>query len=298
MTHFLTISDFSKSQFEKLLDLAVKLKTDLKHGRHQALLAGKTVGMIFEKPSNRTRVSFEVGLFQLGAHGVYIQKQDIGMGDREPVSDVARVLSRYNDAVLIRALSHSTITEFAHYASVPVINGLSDLYHPCQAVADVLTILAHKKRLDGLKVCYVGDGNNVCVSLVQLCQLLGMEVVVACPKGYEPPVSGVTVVQDVMTAVSGADVVYTDVWVSMGQEAETQKRLHDFSGYEVTLSVLAAAKSDVTLLHCLPANRGKEVSHEAIESAHSAVFDQAENRLHAQKAILVSLLHPEYSFLD
>lgn len=298
MNHFLTISDYSKDQYLSLLSLAVELKKSLKQGVSKPLLAGKTVGMIFEKPSNRTRVSFEVGLFQLGAHGVYIQKQDIGMGSREPIADVARVLSRYNDAVVIRSISHQTITEFAQFSSVPVVNGLSDLFHPCQAVADILTVLEHKKTLDGLKLCYVGDGNNVCVSLVELCQLLGIDVVVACPAGYEPPLKNVKIERDVHVAVQNADVIYTDVWVSMGQEQESQQRIKDFAAYQVTEAVLASAKPDVSLLHCLPANRGQEVSDGAIESRHSVVFDQAENRLHAQKAVLVGLLHPDYPILS
>ena len=290
MQHFLKIDDFNSAEFWSILESAISMKRDDSFGTGGLHLEGKTLGMIFEKPSNRTRVSFEVGMFQLGGHAVYIQKQDIGMGSREPIADVARVLSRYVDGVVIRAMSHDTIAEFAAVSLVPVINGLSDLYHPCQAVADVLTIVEHKENLQGRKMVYVGDGNNVCVSLAQLCHLLGMEVVVACPRGYEPPVTGITIESDVRKAVANADVIYTDVWVSMGQEAETEKRLADFKGFMVDMDLVKLAKPDAIVMHCLPAQRGFEITHEVFESPQSVVFDQAENRLHAQKAILVKLL--------
>ena len=290
MTHFTQINDYSTDTYLELLDQAQHIRQQLRSGIQTLPLAGKTLGMIFEKPSNRTRVSFEVGMYQLGGHAVYIQKQDIGMGTREPISDVAKVLSRYVNGVVIRSMLQSTITEFAAHATVPVINGLSDLHHPCQALADVLTILDHKKTLSGLKVCYIGDGNNVCVSLIQLCEKLGMQTVVACPPGYEPPLANATINHDVMAAVTDADVLYTDVWVSMGQEAETAKRLNDLAPYQVTLPILKHAKSNAILMHCLPANRGQEVTAEALDSPHSVIFDQAENRLHAQKAILARLL--------
>jgi ornithine carbamoyltransferase len=290
MQHFIAVNDHSTAFYTEILDDALRLKAAVKTGTPHPKLAGKTLGMIFEKPSNRTRVSFEVGMYQLGGHAVYIQKQDIGMGTREPIEDVSRVLSRYVDAVMIRSMLHSTIETFASVSSVPVINGLSDLHHPCQAVADVLTILEHKKTLKGLKICYVGDGNNVCVSLLQLCQKMGLKTVCACPPGYEPPMTGVQIEHDPIKGVHDADVIYTDVWVSMGQEEETAKRLNAFNPFTVTTDLVAHAKSDVILMHCLPANRGQEVTHEALESKHSVIFDQAENRMHAQKAVLVKLV--------
>ncbi len=290
MTHFTQINDYSTDIYLDLLSRAQQLRQQLRSGIQSLPLAGKTLGMIFEKPSNRTRVSFEVGMYQLGGHAIYIQKQDIGMGTREPISDVSKVLSRYVNGVVIRSMHHTTITEFASHATIPVINGLSDLHHPCQALADVLTILDHKKTLSDLKICYIGDGNNVCVSLMQLCDKLGMQTVAACPPGFEPPLPSVTITHDVMDAVKNADVIYTDVWVSMGQENETANRLATFTPYQVTLPILKHAKSDVILMHCLPANRGQEVTAEALDSPHSVIFDQAENRLHAQKAILATLL--------
>ncbi len=288
MKHFLTIPDFSKDEYLKILDKAVSLKQEKKAGKLHAALSGKTIGMIFEKPSNRTRVSFEVGVKDLGGHTVYIQKQDIGMGTREPIEDVARVFSRMVDAVIIRSISHETLSVFSKWSNIPIINGLSDTDHPCQAVADVLTILEHKKDLKKTKVCYVGDGNNVCVSLVQLCQLLGIEVVVTCPKGYEPPID-VPIEYNPNEAVKNADIIYTDVWVSMGQEAEESIRLNAFKAFTVTMDLVKKAKPDVSFMHCLPANRGQEVTAEVFESPHSIVFDQAENRLHAQKAIILHL---------
>jgi ornithine carbamoyltransferase len=288
MKHFLKVEAFSASEFSSILSLAKTIKHEHKAGKKHTHLSGKNIGLIFEKPSNRTRVSFEVGVNHLGGQTVYIQKQDIGMGSREPIEDVARVLSRMVDAVVIRSIYQETIDTFAKWATVPIINGLSDKHHPCQAVADVMTIIEHKPSAS-VKVCYIGDGNNVCVSLIQLCELLGITIVVSCPKGYEPPIPA-TVIYDPNEAVKGADIIYTDVWVSMGQEAEEKERLAIFKPYCVTMELVKQAKHDVSFMHCLPANRGQEVSADVFESAHSIVFDQAENRLHAQKAILISLL--------
>jgi len=290
MRHFLSVLDFNKEDYVTLLASALEMKAKVNTGQAHPNLAGKTLGMIFEKPSNRTRVSFEVGMFQLGGHAVYIQKQDIGMGSREPIADVSRVLSRYVDAVVIRCMSHQTLLDFSKYASVPVINGLSDTDHPCQALADILTILEHKKTLEGLKICYVGDGNNVSRSLMQLGHMMGMDCVIASPKGYQIDCPGVFVTDQLHDAVKDADVIYTDVWVSMGQEAETETRMRDFKGYEVNDALMVLAKPDAIFMHCLPAQRGLEVSDSVMESPNSVVFDQAENRMHAQKAILAALI--------
>jgi ornithine carbamoyltransferase len=289
--HFIDIEDYTKEELAQILDLAKDLKQDLKQGKQHFYLAKKYIGMIFEKPSVRTRVSFEIGIAQLGGSPYYIQGTDIGIGVREPAKDIARVLDRYSDGIVIRANSHKTIEDLVKYSSVPVINALSDLSHPCQAMADVLTILEHKKSFDGLKLVYVGDGNNVCASLIKMSDKLGFEMVVACPKEYEPDYEGknLTIENDPFKAVENADVIYTDVWTSMGQEEEKQKRLRDFNNYTISLDMLAKAKADVAFMHCLPAHRGEEVDDAVIESKNSIVFDQAENRLHAQKAILVTL---------
>ncbi len=286
--NFLTLNDFTTEEVVKILSVAEDLKSKLKSGTPHQDLRGKTLGMIFQKPSNRTRVSFEVGMFQLGGHALNIRPSEIRMKEREPIADVARVMSRYVDAVMLRVDDHNDLVEFARAATVPVINGLSDLYHPCQAVADILTIKEHKKELRGLKLCYVGDGNNVCRSLINISKHVGIDVTVCCPKGYE--LKEVPAVYDPIEAVSDADVIYTDVWTSMGQEEESSKRLNDFSGYTITKELLAKASDDVIFMHCLPAHRDEEVTDEVVEASNSVVFDQAENRLHAQKAILKLLL--------
>lgn len=292
--HFLCLSDFSANEINRMLDLAKKLKAAQQSGVPHQLLFGKTLAMIFQKPSNRTRVSFEVGMFQLGGTSLTIRPSDIDMGKREPISDIAKVMSRYVDAVVLRVVRHSDIQEFANYSSKPVINGLSDLYHPCQAVADLLTIEEKKGDLRGKKLCYVGDGNNVCNSLVYGAQALGMEAVVACPEGYDPllsPADGhYEIIRNPEEAVADADVVYTDVWTSMGQEAERQARLKAFETYTITERMIERAKKDMIFMHCLPAHRGEEVDKAVVDGPHSVVFDQAENRMHAQKAILALLL--------
>lgn len=292
--HFITIGDFRTEEVRSILALAHKLKALQKDGKKHTLLKGKTMAMLFQKPSNRTRISFEVGMYQLGGKTVNMTAHEVNMGVRETIADVSRVISRYVDAVMIRALYHSDIVEFAKHAGVPVINGLSDLYHPCQAVADIMTVEEKCGTLKGVKICYIGDGNNVCNSLIDICRPLGIELVVSCPKGYEPSGeerrAACTIITDPHKAVAGADVIYTDVWTSMGQEDETRKRLQDFKGYTVSAEIMALAKKEAIFMHCLPAHRGEEVEEEVLESKNSVVFDQAENRLHAQKAILALLL--------
>lgn len=288
--HFLNVDDLSAQELEAVLDLTASLKQQRQSGQLHPLLAGKSLAMIFLQPSNRTRVSFEVGMYQLGGKTVNIRPNEIRLGEREPVADVARVLSRYVDGIMMRVVSHSTLTEFSQFSSVPVINGLSDRAHPCQAVSDMFTIKEKKGKLKGLKLCYIGDGNNVCFSLLQCCRLLGLEMVVACPKGYEPLHEGLDSDCEIShhpeQAIAGADVVYTDVWTSMSQEDDAGRRVKKFKGFTVTEQLFAKAAPDAMFLHCLPAHRGQEVVHEVVEHPRSAVFDQAENRLHTQKAIL------------
>ncbi len=302
--HLLSMQDLSPKEIEAILDKAAELKEKLRKGEPHELLHGKTLGMIFEKPSLRTRVTFEAGMTQLGGHAVYLAPADIQLGKRESVPDVARNLSRWVDAVMARLFKHDIIVGFARYSSVPVINGLTDLHHPCQTLGDLLTIQEHKGKLRGLKLAWVGDGNNVCNSLLLGCTLVGMNISAACPRGYEPPAdiveqarknavkSGakVEIVNDPKKAVKGADIVYNDVFVSMGQEKERKKRMKDFKGYQVNSGLMKLAKKDANYMHCLPAHRGEEVSSDVIDGPQSVVVDQAENRLHAQKAVLVSLL--------
>jgi ornithine carbamoyltransferase len=289
---FLDLRDFTKDEIKEYLDFALKEKAAYKNGKINAALTGKCLGMIFEKPSNRTRLSFEVGMYQLGGKSIYIQAAEIGMGKRESIADVARVLSRYLDCIMIRAKAHEDIVGLAKYAAIPVINGLSDVCHPCQAMADMMTIL-EKKPLEQ-NVCYIGDGNNVCRSLVVICGILGIKIKIACPEGYEPDVDvdkyPYTVVRDPLEAVKGCNVLYTDVWTSMGQEEEAKQRRNDFKNYTVTKDMLNKAAKDAVFMHCLPAKRGEEVTDEVMESSSSVVFDQAENRMHVQKAILLKLL--------
>ncbi len=300
--HFLTIGDLTEQHLRALLRTAATCKRDRRYG--QQALAGRTVALVFQKPSMRTRVAFEVAVLQLGGSVVYLGQDDIQLGQREPVKDVARVLSRYVDAIVVRTFAHSTAEEFAQYAQVPVINGLSDLVHPCQALADMLTLQEQFGRLKGLTLGYVGDGNNVLHSLIQACAVLGIHVAVATPTGHRP--DGVIWpaamrqakqhgawlrwVADPAQAVRGADAIYTDVWVSMGQERERQARLKRFQGYQVGAELLRDAKRGCRVLHCLPAHRGEEITDEVLEGPGSVVFDQAENRLHVQKALLLFLL--------
>jgi len=300
---FLSMLDVEKD-LRDLLALAIEMKGRTKAGEAYEPLRGKSLAMIFEKASTRTRVSFEVAMTQLGGHALFLNPNDLQVGRGETIADTARVLSRYVDGILYRAYRNENMRELARHATVPVINGLDDKEHPCQIVADLLTIQEHKGRLEGLKLAYVGDGNNVCNSLLLGCAIVGMHMAAAAPKGYEPDPrllaeaqrigkgtrAQILVVHDPFEAVRGADVVYTDVWVSMGMEKEREERERVFLPYQVNAKLLAAAKPDAVVMHCLPAHRGLEITDDVIDGAHSIVFDQAENRLHAQKAILARFL--------
>lgn len=296
-----------KDDFEDILANAAKMKKDLKEpkkAQKQKPLDGKVLGMVFEKPSLRTRVSFEVAMRQLGGHALYIGPDEVQIGKRESVSDVANVLSRYVNAIMYRAFSNQIMRELASHASVSVINGLDDMEHPCQCAADLLTVLERKRKFKGLKMVYVGDGNNVCNSLLLGCALVGMNMAAATPKDFRPNTELLAKAQEIakstgskiellsnpFQAAEGADVIYTDTWVSMGQEAEKEKREKLFLPYQVNERLAEKANKDWIFLHCLPAHRGLEVSAEVIDGPHSAVFDEAENRMHAQKAILVAAL--------
>jgi len=305
MDHLLSLSDLTPDQLRGLLTLAVELKEEWKAGGNRPLLKGKTLGMIFEKPSLRTRVSFEVGMNQLGGHALSLFPFEIQLGKRESVPDVARVLSRYVDGVMARVFNHADLVTLAEYSRVPIINGLSDYSHPCQGVGDFLTIVERQGwDLRGKKLAFIGDGNNVAVSLLFGATLLGMDYAIAGPPGYELPAeawalgqqfaaasgSHLLATQDPHEAAAGADVIYTDVWTSMGQEAETEARLRIFAPYQVNAALVALARPDVIAMHCLPAHRGQEITDEVCDGPHSALWDQAEDRMHAQKAILVELM--------
>lgn len=301
---FIEFTDYSKEEIEYLLQLAVDIKKKQKSGEVYQPLKGKTIGLIFEKSSTRTRVSFEVGMFQLGGHALFLSKNDIQLGRGEIISDTAQVLSRYLDGIMIRTFAHSNVTELAKYADIPVINGLSDDAHPCQVLADFQTVLEHKGQLKGLKMAYVGDGNNMAHSLMLGAAKLGVHVSVASPEGYEPnpaivvqakSIAQETGAQVVVTrspeeAVKDADIIYTDVWASMGFEEEQKVREAAFADYQVNEELVKGAKKDYIFLHCLPAHRGEEVSEGVIDGPNSAIFDQAENRLHAQKALMAALM--------
>ncbi len=304
MKHFLSIADFSPEEIFHILELSAKLKEEWKKGGNKPILAGKTLGMIFQKPSLRTRVSFEMAMRHLGGHAIYLSPDEVQLGKRESVADVARVLSRYVDAIMARVFSHKDLEELARYSSVPVINGLSDYSHPCQAVGDIFTIWEKRGAIKGLKLAFVGDGNNVCNSLLFITSKLGMDMAVASPKGYEPRPevvqkalefaaqsgSRITITNDPAEAVRDADVIYTDVWTSMGQEAEAEERAKVFPPYQVNSALVAKAKPEVMVMHCLPAHRGQEITDEVADGPNSIIFDQAENRLHAQKGILAYIL--------
>ncbi|WP_018664558.1 ornithine carbamoyltransferase [Heyndrickxia acidiproducens] len=302
---FLTIGEWDTEDIDELLQEAAALKKAQKQGEPTPYLSGKILGMIFEKSSTRTRVSFEAGMLQLGGHALFLSSRDIQLGRGETIQDTAKVLSRYVDALMIRTFAHETVEEFAKYADVPVINGLTDLHHPTQVLADLLTIYEHKHKLKGLKVCYLGDGhNNMCHSLLEGAVKMGMDISVASPKGYlpNPQILGaakneaakkgvkVEVGESPEAMIQNADIVITDVWASMGQEEEAKQRLQVFQNYQVNESLCKHAKADFLFLHCLPAHRGEEVTAGIIDGPHSAVFDEAENRLHAHKAILKKLL--------
>ena len=296
MKDLISIADLTSKDIHGLIQSAIELKSK----RKSALLKGKTLAMIFEKPSLRTRVSFDVGMYELGGHSVYLSPAEIGLGKREPVADVARVLSRYVDGIMARTFAHDSVVQLAKYATVPVINGLSDEEHPCQILADLQTIYEKKGKLKGLNVAYIGDANNVANSLLLACSIMEMEFWIACPAGYTPTddillkargnKGQIMITDDPKMAAQDADVIYTDVWTSMGQEAESAKRRKAFSGYQVNKKMLAVAKSDAIFLHPLPAHPGEEVAKGMLDVPQSVVFDQAENRLHMQKAILVKLM--------
>ena len=300
MKDFISLHELSAEEVQKILDLAKDLKAKQKSGQPHEYLKGKTLAMIFEKPSTRTRVSFEVGMWQLGGHTINLAAEDIQPGMREPWADIGRTLSRYVDGIMMRTFGHEKVVELAKYASVPVTNGLTDLMHPCQAISDLFTILEKKGRLNGIKLAYIGDGNNVCHSLIHGAAKVGLELVVASPKGYEPDKKivkealedggSIKLTNDPKIAAKDADVIYTDVWASMGQEKEAKKRAKAFKNYQVNSKLVKLAKEDVIIMHCLPAHRGEEITAEVIDGPHSVVFDQAENRLHVQKAILTMLM--------
>ncbi|MCX7680357.1 MAG: ornithine carbamoyltransferase [Anaerolineae bacterium] len=305
MKHFLSLADLTPEEMRSLLELAIRLKDEWKTGGNRPLLRGKTLGMIFQKPSLRTRVSFEMAMLHLGGHAMYLSPFEIQLGKRESVADVARVLSRYVDAIMARVFSHADLIELAQYSRVPVINGLSDYSHPCQGLADFLTIIEYKGwDLRGRKLAFVGDGNNVATSLLFGAALLGMDFTIAGPRGYElhPGVwavghrlatasgSKLVATHDPHEAVADADVIYTDVWASMGQEEESEVRARVFRPYQVNEALVAEARPDVIVMHCLPAHRGEEITDGVCDGPHSVLWDQAENRVHAQKAILVKLL--------
>ncbi|AWB47065.1 ornithine carbamoyltransferase [Paenibacillus sp. CAA11] len=301
---FIELTDYSTEEIQYLIDLAIEIKHKQKTGETYQPLKGKTVGLIFEKSSTRTRVSFEVGVFQLGGHALFLSKNDIQLGRGETIHDTAGVMSRYLDGLMIRTFGHENVVDLARYATIPVINGLSDLAHPCQVLADFQTIYEHKGKLKGLKLAYIGDGNNMAHSLMIGGAKLGVDVTVACPKGYEPDAqitadaqeiaqatgAKIEIVEDPVKAVTDADVIYTDVWASMGFEEEQKAREAAFAAYQVNEELARHAKPDYLFLHCLPAHRGEEVSAGVIDGEHSIIFDQAENRLHAQKALMAALI--------
>jgi ornithine carbamoyltransferase len=297
----LAITDLSSDQIGELLNDALEIKIRLKKEQDYRPLSGKTLILIFQKPSNRTRVSFQVGMYQLGGEVVYLSPNDIQLGKRELVSDVARTLSRYGDGIMARLFGHEMILELARYATVPVINGLTDLLHPCQVLADLLTIREWRKHLEGTRVAFVGDGNNVANSWLKAAARLPLDLRMATPPGYEPDedilqeardagISTILMTNDPADAVREAEVIYADVWASMGQEAEAERRMRDFQGFQVDQALVDRADKGVKVMHCLPAHRGQEISDEVIEGPHSVVFDQAENRMHIQKAVLVKLM--------
>lgn len=299
--HFLSIADFTKEEILELLDLSIELKEKQKKGQAEPILKGQTLAMIFQKPSTRTRISFEVGMFQLGGHALYLAPSDIGVGTREAVKDIARVISRYNDGIMARLFGHEDIIEMAKYSSVPVINGLTDLLHPCQVMADVLTILEHRKNLDDLKVTYIGDGNNLTNSWLNFASRFPMKLAMAIPEGNDPDeeilknakdagISEIELFRDPQKAVKDTDVIYTDVWASMHQKDETEIRKKIFKDYQVNDELMKHARPNTYVMHCLPAYRGMEITDSVIESPNSIVFDEAENRLHAQKAIMAKFM--------
>ena len=299
--HLLKLLDLSREEIFEILDLADQLKYDQKHGIPHEMLKGKTLAMIFSKNSTRTRVSFEVGMYQLGGHALFLSNAASQIGRGEPVQDTARVLSRYCDGIMIRTFAQQEVEDLARYGSVPVINGLTDFCHPCQVLADLMTIREHKAKLEGLKVCYIGDGNNMANSIIVGCMKCGMDVAIACPDSYRPDGAVLefvksmkdvtfTLTSDVLEAARDADVIFTDVWASMGMESEKAERERAFLGYQVNDRVMAAAHPDCMVQHCLPAHKGEEITAEVFEAHAQEIFDEAENRLHAQKAVMALLM--------
>ena len=299
MKHLLKLKDLDKNEILDLLNLADQLKYETKHGIEHHLLKGKTLGMIFQKSSTRTRVSFETGMYQLGGQALFLSNRDLQIGRGEPVQDPARVLSRYLDGIMIRTFEQKEVEDLAKYGSIPIINGLTDYCHPCQVLADLMTIREHKNTFDGLKFCFIGDGNNMANSLIVGAITMGMECAIACPADYKPDAEIIkwasengkfTCSDDILACAKDADVIYTDVWASMGQEQEKAEREKIFKNYQINDEVMAAAHDDAMVLHCLPAHRGEEITAEVFEAHADEIFDEAENRLHAQKAVLVKLL--------
>lgn len=299
MKHLLKLADLDKGDILDILNLADQLKYENQHGIEHHHLKGKTLGMIFQKSSTRTRVSFETGMYQLGGQALFLSNRDLQIGRGEPVQDTARVLSRYVDGIMIRTFAQKEVEDLAEYGSIPIINGLTDYCHPCQVLADLMTIREYKKSFDGLKFCFIGDGNNMANSLIVGAISMGMECAIACPKDYQPDAQIMawakengtfTCSEDILACAKDADVVYTDVWASMGQEEEKAEREKIFKNYQINDEVMAAAKPDAMVLHCLPAHREEEITAKVFEAHANEIFDEAENRLHAQKAVLVKLL--------
>lgn len=300
MKHLLKLSDLTDKEILEILNLADQLKYERKHNIAHRHLEGKTLGMIFQKSSTRTRVSFETGMYQLGGQALFLSNRDLQIGRGEPVQDTARVLSRYLDGIMIRTFEQKEVEDLAKYGSIPVINGLTDYCHPCQILADLMTIREYKGSFKGLKACFVGDGNNMANSLIVGCLKVGMSFALACPKGYEPCEDILqfaknygdkfTMTTDIMTAAKDADVLLTDVWASMGQEEEKAKREEAFAGYQINDAVMSVAHKDALVLHCLPAHREEEITEKVFEEHAAEIFEEAENRLHAQKAVMVKLM--------
>ena len=299
--NFISIADISADEIHETLELAVEIKAKLKAGEEYKPLAGKTMAMIFAKPSARTRISFETGMNKLGGYALYLSPDDISIGEREAVKDIAQVISRYNEAIMARLFSHEHMLELAEYASIPVINGLTDYNHPCQVMGDILTVKEHHGNLDNLKVVFVGDGNNVANSWLNLAAKIPMHFVLTGPEGYDPDektltdakesgISIIEIIHDPVKALKDADVIYTDVWASMGQEEESVKRAEEFKVYQLNSDLMLHAKPTALVMHCLPAHRGEEITDEVIDGVNSIVFDQAENRMHIQNAIMVQLM--------
>lgn len=307
LEHFISIHDITVDEFHHLIDLGLKLKKEKKQGISHPILKGKTLAMIFTKSSTRTRVSFETGMYQLGGFPMFLSSNDIQLGRGESIYDTANVLSRFVDGIMIRTYDHQDVLDLARYGTIPIINGLTDLLHPCQVMADLMTVYEHKGKLEGLKLAYIGDGNNMTHSLLYGCAKAGMNISVATPKNYEPNEeivanakedakqtgSNIVITYDPVEAISGADIVCTDTWVSMGQESEKAERIKVFGDYQVNADLFAKSKDDSIFIHCLPAYRGYEVTEDIIDGPRSVIFDEAENRLHAQKAVMAAVMGGE-----